>query len=187
MVYNLIEKCRSYSRFDASKSISRETLIDFVKSARVTASGANLQKLRYSVFNKKEDLDRIFDTLKFAGYLTDWKGPEVSERPTGYIVRSSDAELNLLTAIDLGIAAEAIVLTAAEQGIGSCMFRSYGKEIMTKIVNTEGMVPHLVIAFGYPSETVLLEEAKDAEIKYYRDEKDRHVVPKLPLETLLLN
>ncbi len=187
MVYNLIEKCRSYRRFDTTKSISRETLVDFVRSARVTASGANLQKLRYSLFTDKTECDRIFSTLKFAGYLADWDGPTENERPVAYIVVSSDSEISSLLAIDLGIAAEAITLTAAELGIGSCMFRSYGKEEMTAIVGKDGMVPHLVIAFGYPSETVLLEDATDGNIKYYRDSEDRHVVPKLALDTLIIN
>lgn len=187
MVYNLIEKCRSYRRFDTTKKISRDTLVNFVKSARVTASGANLQKLRFSLFTEKKECDEIFENIKFAGYLTEWAGPTEDERPVAYIVISSDTELNLLTAIDLGIAAEAITLTAAEEGVGSCMFRSYSKEKMTELVAKEGMFPHMVIAFGYPSETVILEDSKDGNIKYYRDTEDNHIVPKLPLDTLIIN
>ncbi len=187
MIYNLIEKCRSYRRFDAEKKIAKEALADFIKSARVTASGANLQKLRYSLFTEKCDTDRIFSTLKFAGYLTDWQGPKESERPVAYIVISSDSELNILTAIDLGLVSEAITLTAAERGIGSCMFRSFEKGEITAVIDKEGMVPHLVIAFGYPSETVLIENSEDGNIKYYRDKEDRHIVPKLPLDTLIIN
>lgn len=187
MIYNLIEKCRSYRRFDATKMISRETLVEFVKSARVTASGANLQKLRYSLFTELKDTDKIFESLKFAGYLTDWKGPMAEERPVAYVVVSSSEELNLLTAIDLGIVSEAMTLTAAEKGIGSCMFRSYNKAVISEMIGKEGMVPHIVIAFGYPTETVVLEEAVDGNIKYYRDEEDRHVVPKLPLDSLIIN
>ena len=186
MVYNLIEKCRSYRRFEENKKISRDTLVSFVSSARVTASGANLQKLRYSLYTDEKSCEKIFSTLKFAGYLKDWDGPARGERPVGYIVISSDSELNLLTAIDLGIVSEAITLTAAEQGIGSCMFRSYGKEDITSLIG-EGNYPHMVIAFGYPAETVLLSEAKDGDIKYYRDEDDRHIVPKLSLRELIIN
>lgn len=186
MVYNLIEKCRSYRRFDASKTISRDTLVSFVKSARVTASGANLQKLRYSLFNDKESMDKIFSCLKFAGYLTDWEGPLPEERPAAYIVISSSKELDILTSIDLGIVSEAITLSAAEVGIGSCMFRSYGKAEITSLIGEENK-PHMVIAFGYPAETVVLEDSVDGNIKYYRDEKDRHIVPKLPLDTLIIN
>ena len=181
MIYNLIEKCRSYRRFDTAKKISRETLVSFIKSARVTASGANLQKLRFSIFNDKTNCDSIFNTLKFAGYLKEWDGPTPTERPVAYVVISSCKELDLLTAIDLGIVSEAITLTAAELGIGSCMFRSYGREDITALIG-EGNVPHMVIAFGYPAETVLLTDAVDGDIKYYRDSEDNHVLPKLPLD-----
>ncbi len=187
MIYKTIEKCRSYRRFDADKKISRETLVSLVESARVTASGANLQKLRYSLFTEDGDSGRIFDSLRFAGYLTDWDGPAPSERPVAYIVISSCSELDLLTAIDLGIAAEAITLTAAEMGIGSCMFRSFGRQTVAELVAREEMIPHLVIAFGYPTETVLLTESKDGNIRYYRDGEDRHIVPKLPIDTLIIN
>ena len=186
MVYNLIEKCRSYRRFDTTKPISRETLESFIKSARVTSSGANRQKMRFSLYTEKDVCDRIFPTLKFAAYLTEWKGPTPEERPVAYIVISSDTELNGSLGIDLGICAEAIALTAAEIGIGNCMFGSFDKANIRELIGEENL-PHIVMAFGYPSETVLIEESKDSNTKYYRDEDDRHIVPKLPLDTLILN
>ena len=186
MIYNLIEKCRSYRRFDSNKSISRETLISFVRSARVTSSGANRQKLRFSLYTEEDICNRIFSTLKFAAYLTEWKGPLPEERPVAYIVISSDSELNASTGIDLGIAAEAIALTASEMGIGNCMFGSFDKKEIAELIGKNN-VPHIVMAFGYPSETVLLEESVDGNTKYYRDEKARHIVPKLPLDTLIIN
>jgi nitroreductase len=186
MVYNLIEKCRSYRRFDASKPIPRDTLISFVKSARVTGSGANRQKLRYSLYVDKAECDRIFSTLKFAAYLTEWSGPSVEERAVAYIVISSDSELNAITGIDLGLAAEAIALTAAEEGIGYCMFASFDKNDVKSLIGGDN-VPHIVLAFGYPSETVLIEDAVDGNTRYYRDELDRHIVPKLPLDELIIN
>jgi len=186
MVYNLIEKCRSYRRFDSKKEISRDTLISFVKSARVCSSAANRQKLRYSLYTEKADCDRIFSGLKFAAYLTDWKGPLPEERPAAYIVISSEFDLNPFLGIDLGICAEAIALTACESGIGYCMFGSFDKNDIADLIGKDN-IPHIVLAFGYPAETVLIEDSKDGNIKYYRDENDRHIVPKLPVDTLIIN
>ena len=186
MVYNLIEKCRSYRRFDAKRKISRDTLVSFVESARVVSSAANRQQLRYSLYTEKEDCDRIFSTLKFAAFLTDWTGPSEDERPVAYIVVSSASELNGILGIDLGLAAEAIALTATEQGIGYCMFGSFDKNNIAALIG-EPNNPHIVLAFGYPIETVILEKAVDGQTKYYRDEKDRHIVPKLSVEELIIH
>ena len=47
--------------------------------------------------------------------------------------------------------------------------------------------PCLVMALGYPSEKVYITDAKNRDIKYYRDDNDNHAVPKLSLEELVLN
>lgn len=187
MVFELIKKNRSYRRFDASRELSRELLVRFVASARFVASGANLQRLRFTVINEKNACDKIFSSLKFAGYLKEWSGPAESERPTGYVIVSSEAELDTLIAIDLGIAAEAITLAAADADVGACMFRSYNAETIKEFIPKEGQKPCLVIALGYPAENVYICDSTNGDIKYYRDEHDNHIVPKLPLDELILN
>ena len=187
MILDLIKKNRSYRRYDASKGISRELIVSCVESARYVASAANRQRLRFTVINNNEDCDEIFSSLKFAGYLNEWAGPSREERPVAYIIVSSSAELDGLLGIDIGIAAEAITLAAAEKGVGACMFRSYDAEVIGRFVPAEGQMPHLVISLGYPTERVYLTDSVDGNIKYYRDENDDHAVPKLSLDELLLN
>jgi len=50
----------------------------------------------------------------------------------------------------------------------------------------ENIEPKLVIALGKPAETIVLTEAKDGNVSYYRDENDVHYVPKRPLNEILL-
>ncbi len=187
MILDLLKKNRSYRRFDSTREISRELLVSFVESVRYTASGANLQRLRFTVVNEKNACDEIFSSLKFAGYLKEWKGPSESERPVAYIIVSSETELDTLLAIDLGIAAEAVLLTAAEAGVGGCMFRSYNADKIKEHIPVKEQKPCLVLAFGYPAEKVYITDAKNGDIKYYRDEQDNHAVPKLPLDEIILN
>ena len=186
MTFELLKKCRSYRRFDNAKKLSRDTLAYFVECARYTASAGNMQKLRFALVTENEACDKLFSALKFAAYLKEWAGPMPEERPVAYVVVCSDGELNTNRAIDLGIASEAIALAAAEIGVGSCMFRSFEPDTVSALVGRVDMTPHLVIALGYPSETVIVEDAQDGEIKYHRDELDRHVVPKLPLKDLII-
>ena len=186
MIKDTIKKNRSYRRFFAEKSVDNETLVDIVDEARFCASGANKQRLRIAIINDEKNNAELFSTLKFAGYLTDWEGPSESERPAAYYVICSESELDSLLAIDLGIFAQALLLSATERGIGGCMFRSYNAAKVTQIVGVEGMKPHLVIALGYPSETVECVGVKDGDIKYFRGKDDVHYVPKYTADELII-
>lgn len=186
MIKDTIKKNRSYRRFFAERSVDTETLVDIVDEARLCASGANKQRLRVAIISDEAGKDSLFSTLKFAGYLTDWKGPSESERPAAYYVICSESELDSLLAIDLGIFAQTLLLSATERGLGGCMFRSYNAGKVSEIVAVEGMKPHLVIALGYPSEKVECVDVRNGDIKYYRGEDDVHYVPKLSAEELIL-
>lgn len=186
MIKDTIKKNRSYRRFFADKAVDTETLVSIVDEARFCPSGANKQRLRVSIINDEKGKNEIFSTLKFAGYLTDWKGPAESERPAAYIALCSESELDSLLAIDLGIFAQTILLSATERGIGGCMFRSYDAAKVSEIVGVEGMKPHLVIALGYPSERVECVGVKDDDIKYFRGADDVHYVPKLTSDELII-
>jgi len=62
---------------------------------------------------------------------------------------------------------------------------SFDPDTVKIVVGTpEGYKPVLVIALGYPAETVVLEES-DGNVKYWRDSSGVHHVPKLPLEDIL--
>ena len=44
----------------------------------------------------------------------------------------------------------------------------------------------LVIALGYPNENIIIEDIKDGNFKYWRDEKENHYVPKRPFEEIII-
>jgi len=86
MMYSLVKKNRSYRRFYEEESLDYTTLEKFVDMARLTASGANKQALRYYISSTKECNEIIFPQLHWAGYFKEWNGPAVGERPGGYII-----------------------------------------------------------------------------------------------------
>lgn len=186
MISELIKKSRSYRRFDTERRISEEELLLMIESARCSPSAANRQRIRFALVNDKEICDKIFPNLSFAGYLKEWNGPIESERPAAYIVLFTATQIDTSLSIDIGIAAQSILLTATEMGLGGCMFRSFKREELEQILNKDGYSPELVIALGKPTENVYLTEVKNGDIKYYRDENDDHVVPKYSLNELII-
>lgn len=185
--HDSVLECRSYRRFDSSKSISREELISFVECARNVPSAGNKQPLKYIIVSEKAEMDRIFPYLLWAGYLKDWPGPEESERPQGYIVMLADKDISIDADTDAGIAGYAMMLAAHEKGIGSCMLGALKR---AKLYGALGISPieydiPLVLAFGYPAERIVLEQAED-DIKYYRTSDQVHHVPKRPIEEVVI-
>ncbi|MCD4706571.1 MAG: nitroreductase family protein [Candidatus Sabulitectum sp.] len=181
----LTEKTRSYRRFREERTISAGKLRKMISMAGMAPCASNLQRLRFSIVTDKKERSALFSGIGWAGYLADWDGPEPGKRPSAYIVIHAPEEHKFFTGIDVGIAASYMVLAASAEGIGSCMLLNFEKGAVDSIAPAEGYTVKLVIAFGYPGETVKLE--KDSEkIRYWRDEKGVHHVPKLPSDSIIL-
>jgi len=111
---DLVYKTRSHRRFDGAHIIGYELLENLVDLARLSASGANRQPLKYLIYNAPEDCARAFPSLVWAAYLKNWGGPEPGERPTGYIIILGDRTIAEGFGIDCGIAAQSMMLGATE-------------------------------------------------------------------------
>jgi len=184
---DLVFRTRSYRRFDESHLIDNKTLEDLVALARLSASGANRQPLKYLIYNTPVDCERLFPSLIWAAYLKEWCGPGHGERPTGYIVILGDKEIAEGFGVDHGITAQTIMLGATEKGLGGCMIASIMKDKLREDLNIpERFEILLVLALGKPVENVIVDEIKDGDVKYWRDEKGNHHVPKRPLNELII-
>ncbi len=188
MIKELIRKNRSYRRFYQDKSIEMGTLRELVDLARLSPSGLNLQSLKYILSNTEDKNQDIFSTLGWAGYLKDWDGPIEGERPSAYVVMVNDLSIgkNHLTQDD-GIAAQSILLGAVEKGLGGCMLGNVNRKKLASVLDLDGDYEIvLVIALGTPKEEVVIDQVNaSGSIKYWRDEKEVHHVPKRALEDII--
>ena len=184
---DLILRNRSYRRFDENHAIGRDELLEMIDAARLSASGRNAQPLKYYLSSDPETNQAVFPTLAWAGFLTDWPGPAPGERPAAYIVQLHDTELAQKYYCDDGIAAQSILLTATEKGLGGCIIASVQREKLSRILH---LPPHLeiiqVIALGKPAEKVVIEPMQEGDIKYWRDNQGVHHVPKRSLQELVI-
>lgn len=184
----LLKDNRSYRRFEP-RAIEPEELATLIEAARLTASGANLQQLRF-VPVCGEDCARVFPHLRWAGYLPHWDGPEEGERPTGYIVIlcPKTSEGKFIVGVDVGISAQSMLLTATDMGLGGCMFAGIDREPLMAELGLDGEMWSiaLVIALGEPRERVEIVPVIDGNIKYYRDAIGTHYVPKRSAQELTI-
>ena len=188
MINELVKGNRSYRRFQQETAVSLESLRGLVNLARLSASAANLQPLKYLLSCEAQKNAAIFSCLAWAGYLKDWPGPAEGERPAAYIVILGDTGISKNFGCDHGIAAQSILLGARSQGLGGCLIGSIQRDRLRELL----LIPEkldilLVIALGFPKETVVVEEiGPEDSIKYWRDEQGVHHVPKRRLEDIIL-
>lgn len=187
MFTDLVLKNRSYRRFYQEPPVVRPELESLVETARLAASGGNLQPLKFFLSADPDTNAKIFPALKWAGYLKDWV-PAPSERPTAYLVVLRDNEVTTNFLIDHGITAEVIRLAAIEKGIGSCIIGSLDRPKLRAALDISAKYEILlVLALGRPSEKVVVENVKDGDIRYWRDAGGTLHVPKRSAAQMIIN
>jgi len=189
MLRDLIIKNRSCRRFHEDVPVERETLRELVDLARLSASAANMQPLKYLLSCEPERNAVVFGHVGWAGYLRDWPGPAEGERPSAYIIMLGDTQISEFTDCDHGIAAQSILLGAAEKGLAGCMIGTVRrKELSDAMAIPSRYKILLVLALGKPAESATIETVgDDGSIEYWRDPDGVHRVPKRPLDELILD
>lgn len=189
MIKELVLKNRSYRRFFQDEKISEATLRELIDCARLTPSTVNSQALKFKLITSVAECEKVFPCLGWAGMLKDWDGPAEGERPSAYIIILCDLALGKNKYYDEGIAAQTIMLSATEKGLGGCIIGSINRENLAEAVgiDTKKYSVDLVLALGKPKETVVITDVgSDGSTAYYRDENAVHYVPKRTLDDIIL-
>jgi nitroreductase len=187
IIRDLVKRTRSCRRFE-EEPVSEEVLRSLVDLARLSASAANLQPLKYMISCKRDTNDIIFPELMWAGYMEEWEGPLEGERPSAYIIVLGDRQISESFGCDHGIASQNILLGATGMGLGSCIIGSVNRKKLARSMKIPDRFEILhVIALGRPGEKVMIEEmSQDGDVRYWRDGKGIHHVPKRALDDIIL-
>jgi nitroreductase len=183
----LVSSTRSYRRFNEAYKVETGVLENLVDLARLSPSGANRQPLKFLIYNTPEECLKVFPYLAWAGYLTEWPGPEMGERPSSYIIILGDKRITEVFGVDHGIAAQSIMLGATEAGLGGCIIASIKRDVLSEELSIpDNFEILLVLALGKPVENVIIEDIKEDNVKYWRDNNKNHHVPKRSLGELII-
>ena len=188
MIDDLIAANRSCRRFAQNHPVGLSTLEQLIDLARLSASGANLQPLKYILSCQPALNAEIFSCLGWAAYLKDWPGPEPGERPSAYIVILGDSQISKDFGVDHGIAAQSVLLGARDKGLAGCMLGSINRKVLRTVLDIPAHLKILlVVAIGKPREEIVIETVgPDGSIRYWRDERAVHHVPKRSLSDIIV-
>ncbi|MCX7883324.1 MAG: nitroreductase family protein [Brevinematales bacterium] len=185
-IASLVRKSRSFRRFHENREIPMNKVTMWLESLRFLPSARNLQPLRYVVVRSAEVREKLFPLLGWAGYLKGKGTPQPGERPPLYVVIGYDSRLSQHPAIDIGIAAQTLLLLAVSCGYGGCMIGSFDEARVREVLGMqEWFGVGLVVALGKPKEKVVVVPLEKG-VEYYRDEKGHHYVPKRSRKDLWL-
>lgn len=188
MITDLIQQNRSCRRFDQTHTVAMEVLKELADLARLSASAANRQPLKYVLASRPQTNDQIFACLTWAAYLKDWSGPRDGERPSAYILILGDSAISKEINCDHGIAAQSILLGAREKGLAGCIFGTVNRKKLMGILDLPSKYKILlVLAIGKPKEQAVIEAVgPDGNIRYWRDAAEVHHVPKRKLADIIV-
>jgi nitroreductase len=180
----LLHRNRSYRGYDPSHTVTRDELLKLVEVTTLVPSGMNRQALRYRLVTE-EDSDKVLPLIRLGGALPELHLPFPGTEPRAFLVICSTVPENPVIDIDLGIAAQSLLLKAVEMGLNGIIIRAFDPVKLQEVLGLE-LLPLLVIAIGKGAENIYLKPVEAGEsLAYYR--KDGvHFVPKLKAEDLLI-
>ncbi len=191
MIKEIVSESRSYRGFDGSVRVTADFLTELVDTARLCPSASNRQPLKYRLVHEPDEVEALLPLTKYAGLLKDVHLPPEGKHPAAFIVICHDStvgEYTNFTAMDVGIAAQTIMLRACEEGFGGCMVGAFNPEKASETLLIPKIYsPKLILALGKPDETVFIcDLPKDGSTAYFRDKAGVHFVPKRPLDSIII-
>jgi nitroreductase len=180
-VYEKIVSRRTVRQFEP-RPVADDILKNCVNAGRLAPSGANLQPLAFIIIDDEEVKQQVFPCLTWAAYIAPKGNPRPGNEPAAYVIVLVDSEIRPQGfEWDVGAAMENMILTAWEEGIGSCWLLSIDRVELRQILSVpDNYRIDSVLALGYPAEDCVVEELTDS-VKYWKDEHGRFHVPKRAL------
>ena len=181
---SLMKKNRSWRGYDTRHSVSESDLKQIAAAATLAASGMNRQRLRLRLVTGC-DAAAVLQHVRMGAALKEEHLPHKGEEPGAFIVVCCTGEEDRIVDIDLGIAAENMLLKATEMGLGGLFILNFDADAIRRTLELP-LRPIAVIAIGKPAEKIFIVPVHaGADLNYYR--KDGvHFVPKLAVEDLLI-
>ena len=181
----LLRKNRSYRGYDPRCVVTEAQLHRIAEVCTKVPSGRNQQVLRLKLITKTTGAERMQGLYKLGGALPELHLPFPGTEPEAFILICTTVEPDKWVHMDVGIAAQSMLLKATEMGLGGICIGAFNKEAVREAFSLP-FDPVLLVAIGKPAETIELVPVHPGDsLKYYR-ENGIHYVPKLTVDDPIL-
>lgn len=181
----LVADNRSYRGFDRSFVVGEHHLRRMLEICNKLPSARNQQVLRYRMV-WGEEADKLNTYMRLGGALPELHLPASGTEPSAYIVVCSTVEESRYVSVDLGIAAQSILLKAADMGLNGICIGAFNKDAVKEDLSLP-LEPLLLLGIGKGAEKIVMKEVREGDsLSYYRED-GVHIVPKICLEDLLIH
>ncbi len=148
-VYEAIRSKRAIRHF-AQRPIPEETLLKILNAGRLAGSSKNSQPWHFIVIRERARLQALGECGQWAGHL--------AGAAAGVALVTGDWRERWPVAFDLGRAAQNMMLTAHELGLGSVLANIYDMEKAHALLQLPAdKMCYAAISFGYPAEPQALQ------------------------------
>ena len=180
---SLLKRNRSYRGYDHARTVTEADLLKMLEVVPWVGSGMNAQPLRFKLVTGA-DAALVHPLVKLGAALPEEHLPHAGEEPSAYIVICSAASGRVVD-IDLGIAAQSILLRAVEMDLGGIFILNFKPAELAAALGLPCQ-PLVVLGIGKPNENIFMVPAAPGDsLDYYRKD-GAHFVPKLQVSDLLL-
>ena len=183
-IAKLLLRNRSHRAYDNSFQVREDQLRRIIDVNSLTTSARNQQVLRFRMVLDNE-ADKVLPHIKMGAALPELHLPEKGSEPRAFIIICSTVEESRFVDIDLGIAAQSMLLQAVEIGLNGICIAAFDKQKIREDFQLP-YEPLLILAIGRGKDNIQLSEIKADEIHNYYPQEGVHYVPKLTIEELII-
>ena len=183
-IAKLLLRNRSHRAYDNSFLVREDQLRRIIDVNRLTPSARNQQVLRFRMVLDNE-ADKVLPHIKMGAALPELHLPEKGSEPRAFIIICSTVEESRFVDIDLGIAAQSMLLQAVEIGLNGICIAAFDKQKIREDLQLP-FEPLLILAIGRGKDNIQLSEISANESHNYYRKEGVHYVPKLTIEELII-
>lgn len=184
-VDNLLLKNRSTRGYKKAYKVSLNELERIAGVCSKIPSARNQQVLRMRLVTHNSGADKVLSLIKMGAALPEMHLPFPGTEPEAFIVICSTVAENPMVDIDLGIAAQSMLLKAVEMGLNGLVIAAFNRTKLQEALS----LPHpplLVLAIGKGDERIELTPIAESESHAYYRKDGVHYVPKVKASDLIV-
>lgn len=177
-VDELLTKNRSTRGYKKAYKVSHSELERIAGVCTRIPSARNQQVLRMRLVTHDSGAALVLPLIKMGAALPELHLPFPGTEPEAFIVVCSTVAENPMVDIDLGIAAQSMLLKAVEMGLNGLIIAAFNRAKLQEALSLP-YPPLLVLAIGKGDEHIELKPIGESESHAYYREGGVHYVPKV--------